>query len=181
LLQNDIYRKNVAGIKNDKIKMFLVVGLAVVLLFSLYFRLIKSKVSDGNDASAAIEPKPTVNLPQAVQEDKARRTAQIKPIVNMDFGKVIRDIFTPPVVPKKPVEKMKEEIEKSVEPDPVGPPNLQLKGTIVGGKNPIALIDGQFLRKGDMVGNYQLVWIGKKSVHLQVGDQMFTLELMKNE
>ncbi|MFC1824075.1 hypothetical protein ACFL9T_15300 [Thermodesulfobacteriota bacterium] len=170
-----------AGKKSDKIKMFFVVGLAVALLFSLYFRLIRSKVSKGADASAATEPKPPQSLPQAILEDKEKRTKQLKPIVNMDLGTVIRDIFTPPAVPKKAVDSPPEKMEEPEEPEPAGPPAFQLKGTIVGGKNPIALIDGHFLRQGDMIGEYQLVWIGKKAVHLRAADQVFTLELMKNE
>ena len=46
-------------------------------------------------------------------------------------------------------------------------PSPKLKGTIVGGKRPIAIIDDQLYRMGDQIGEYKIILIGKNKVLLE--------------
>lgn len=90
----------------------------------------------------------------------------------------IRDIFSPLNSPPR-AEKTSE--EKEVERSDPPPPSFTLKGTIVGGRNPIAIIDDQFVRPGDWVGEYRVVKIGKKEVVLDSDYGQVVLEILKNE
>lgn len=58
---------------------------------------------------------------------------------------------------------------------------LELKGTVVGGENPIAIINDQFVRVGDLIDEYTLVRIGKKEVILNMDDRTVKVEMLKNE
>ena len=88
---------------------------------------------------------------------------------------VIRDIFKEPVMPAPKKPEPTEEIEKTPEP----PPPMTLKGIIVGGKRPIAIINDRFLRIGDMMGGYQVVEINKDIVRLNSGNNEIVLEVLK--
>jgi hypothetical protein len=56
-----------------------------------------------------------------------------------------------------------------------------LKGTIVGGGKPLAIINDQFVGQGEWIGQYQVISIGKKEVVLNSGQHQIKLEMVKNE
>jgi hypothetical protein len=58
---------------------------------------------------------------------------------------------------------------------------LKLKGTIVGGGIPIAIIDDQFVRVGDGIANYKVVKIAGNRVFLTSGNYQKVLEVLNNE
>ncbi len=58
---------------------------------------------------------------------------------------------------------------------------LELTGTIVGGENPIAIINDQFVKVGDFIDEYKLVRIEKKEVILDIDDRTVKVEMLKNE
>ena len=60
-------------------------------------------------------------------------------------------------------------------------PGLKLKGVIVGGNNPVAIINGKFLRLGERIDGYQVVRIEENKVFLRSGNSTFKLELAKND
>jgi len=45
-------------------------------------------------------------------------------------------------------------------------PALLLTGTIIGGKRPLAVINGRFLRKGEMIAGFEVVSIARDQVTL---------------
>jgi hypothetical protein len=51
-------------------------------------------------------------------------------------------------------------------------------GVIVGGGDPIAIINGQFVRTGERIGKYKVVRIGEKEVFLRSGNKMAELKLL---
>jgi hypothetical protein len=51
-------------------------------------------------------------------------------------------------------------------------------GVIVGGGDPIAIINGQFVRTGERIGKYKVAMIGEKKVVLQSGNRMAELKLL---
>jgi hypothetical protein len=87
----------------------------------------------------------------------------------------IRDIFSPLADPKSAKNRDREEASRNPGE------SLTLGGTIVGGKSPIAIINDQFVRTGDWIGDFRVVRIGKKDVLLDSGGQKMALEIMKNE
>ena len=87
----------------------------------------------------------------------------------------IRDIFSPLIAPKKATYQPDEQGQSS----PIE--NLKLTGTIIGGRNPIAIIDEQFIREGDWISEYKVVRIRKKDILLESDDGKIALEMMKND
>ncbi len=59
--------------------------------------------------------------------------------------------------------------------------SMELKGTIVGGGKPLAIINDQFVGTGDWIGEYQVIRIGKKTVLLDSGHHQIALEMVKDE
>jgi len=162
--------------KTNKIKNYIVIGLAGVLAVSVYFRFIHGKVGGSQDFSpsppVAQLAVPQVNANIPIKPKRPRLT------VGDHLPASIRDIFSP-LNSSPGTESLPEENEE-VRPDPP-PPSFTLKGTIVGGRNPIAIIDGQFVRPGDWVGEYRVVKIGKKEVFLDSDYGQVVLEILKNE
>jgi hypothetical protein len=187
-----------AGKKGDKIKIVFVIVLSMILVISFYFRFIHAKVKDKeglmNNPSAEQRDmhnrpggpgrKPLtayggLNIPK-INIAALQKIQDLKPAVNDDLQTVIRDIFIPIVsssIPSKAIETQSEP-EPSV---PKPPPSFKLRGTIVGKRGSIAIIDDRFLRKGDWIGEFQVAEIRKKNVLLDSGDQKITLEILKNE
>ena len=168
-----------AGKKSDKIKIYITLGLAVMLLISAYFRIIRPRTKGTANATASRPSAPVVQIPKVntdtpQQIETPRKKEKIKkkqnPIYSM--SSMVRDIFAEPAVPV-PVKEEKEEEKPSLPPS-------TLKGTIVGGENPVAIINGKFLRMGDWIGDYQVVRIDKNEVLLSAGNHEVVLEVLKN-
>ncbi len=86
-------------------------------------------------------------------------------------------IFLEPVRPTPPAQPAPEQNQMEEIPEP--PPPMTLKGTIVGGKRPIAIINDRFVRMGDRIGDYQVVEIDKDIVKLSSGNNEIVLEVLK--
>jgi hypothetical protein len=166
--------------KSKQIKIYVVIGLSLILLIVAYFRFLhQRKESVGGHES------PNTPVPQATpipQFDLAHVRMEIQQkSTRDDFDRnetlptFIRDIFSP----MKPLRK--------AEPSPTeqqGPrhvPSFKLKGTIVGGGKAIAIIDDRFVRTGDSIGNYTVVRIAKNRVTLSSDDQQIVLEVLEDK
>jgi hypothetical protein len=163
------------GKKNEKIKFYLVIGLAVVLLISVFFRIIKPKLNRAAKKST-YETSPIQYTIPEVETVRPQDSGIFQTAVIHDSPETaIRDIFQP----SRPLSK---EADKSSEPEAPRPtPSLKLRGTIVGEKDSIALIDGELFHTGDWIGGFQIITIGKKEVLLDSGAQQIKLEILKNE
>jgi len=172
-----------AGKKSDHIKTYIVIGLALVLAISGYFRFVhakKGKQNADNNQSASSEssaapvelevPQIRVKNPENVQQDDS--------FVDEYLHVAVSDIFAPINVPPKPGEEPGGEDEPEVQEAPKLPPSLTLKGTIIGGQRPIAIINDRFVRMGDWIGQYQVVKIDKNEVHLSSDDNQLVLEVL---
>ena len=91
----------------------------------------------------------------------------------------IRDIFKPfeAAPSEKEPEPVKEAPPAAEKPAPV----LRLKGVIVGGKKPLAIINDQFVGRGDRIGDFRVVSIGSNIVRLDSGEQKIVLEMVTHE
>lgn len=166
-----------AGKKSEKIKLYLVIGLALVFVILAYFRFAGTKSNDGEDmGSSVIAPVEQVQVDTPKTETKSPKICNYRePAVHEYIQTAIRDIFSPLADPKKTQHQPNEQNSRNTGS------SLKLAGTIVGGERPIALINDQFVRTGDWVGEFRVVKIGKKDVLLDSGDQKMALEIMENE
>ena len=166
------------GKAGDRIKIYLVVGLAMVLA-ALVYRHLKAKsagnappappsVTSGLAEVADLAPLGMGNLP---------KTQPAKAKVKEPRRDSLRDVFAP----MRPFQRVEQRITLKGEPGVQKAPGLKLKGVIVGGNNPVAIINGKFLRLGERIDGYQVVRIEENKVFLRSGNSTFKLELAKND
>ena len=166
------------GNAGDRIRIYLVVGLALVLA-ALVYRHFKAKPA----GTAALPPvgntsviAGVADLPPLIPESlqKAQhRSAKVKELRRDS----LRDIFAP----MRPLKKAEHRIIMKGQPRVSKAPSLELKGVILGGGNPVAIINGKLLRLGESIDGYQVVRIEEKEVFLKSGNSTFRLELAKND
>jgi hypothetical protein len=84
----------------------------------------------------------------------------------------IRDIFAPVQLPTD----SEALIRAEQTPGPSGV--LKLKGTIISGKIPMAIINDKFVRMGERIGEYQIVRINPNEVLLRSGSQEKILQIL---
>ena len=166
--------------KNDRAKVYMVIGLALVLMVVSYFRFIhKRKVTP----AVSRIPAPAVlrfDMPQIKIPDR-QNTRSRESLSKESMRAPIRDIFAPlklqAKVKSQPAsQKPPKALPSKVRSQPTGQ-KLKLKGTIVGGGKAIAIINDQFVRKGDWIGKYKVVRIGKKEVLLSYDTKEVTLRV----
>ena len=160
--------------KKEQIKLYIVIGLSVVLVISAYFRFIHGKIGRGSVGGQGQPVQASVEYKVPVVDAKVISiTPKQESFINENLTARLRDIFAPSRFPIKEANKLEKQKEKEAL-------NLKLKGTIVGGESPIAIINDKFVRKGDSIGHYKVVSIGEKDVMLDSGDDKIVLEILKN-
>ncbi len=166
-----------AGKKSDQIKIYVVIGLSLVLITGAYFQFIHAKIRSGKDvaaSTASTAPLAQLKVP-LINKEKSGNKRSGGSSVDQDqyLPTSIRDIFSPlESSPDKESRPKEQEEEVS---------SFTLKGTIVGGERPIAIINDKFVRTGDWIGEYKVTRIGKKEVLLDSDGEKMVLEIMKNE
>jgi type II secretory pathway component PulC len=160
----------------DQIKKYIVIGLSLVMAIVGYFRLIHGKTQPEEminpslpDSSAPGFEMQIVEPVTWQQEDwHARLAAEaMRPLR--------RDIF----LPAKPLKRVKLKPAANIQQKPA--PKLKLRGTVVGGDEPIAIIDDQFIRTNESIAGYKVIWIGKKMVVLHSGEKKMVLEMLQDD
>lgn len=162
------------GKKGEQIKVYIVIGLALVAAIVGYFSFIHKKPTRDADRTPSTAPIARFDVPQ-VEMKNTRNARWREPPVNESLPVVLRDIFAPLKSPKKV--QRRRTAQKPSKPLP----SLKLRATIVGGKRPIAIINDQFVRIGDWIGEYKVVRIGKKEVLLDSGNRKIELEMVKKK
>jgi hypothetical protein len=155
----------------DQFKVYLVYALAAILCISVYIRFVHSRLWKHETKEALRAPMITLSIPlsqpnQAEEPQTAAHSEDPPPYVT-------RDIFAPLRV-RTAEKSTSEEPEKE-------PPTFRLRGTIVGGERPLAIIDDQFVRVGDRIGDYSVVRIRKKDVLLMSESTKLHLEIQKRD
>lgn len=170
-----------SGNKKEKVKIYVTIGLAIVLVLSGYFRLIHGKTKA---QTPYIPPSQKVGGSLSIPRVESKMLQKTRSMASVDkyLNAGIRDIFAEPLKPIIPKEEPEPVVEEPIaeEPKPPPPPPGMLKGTIVGGENPIAIIDDQFVHLGDWIGEYQVVKIAKREVHLNSGEYEVVLQVMES-
>jgi hypothetical protein len=162
----------------EKIKIYLVIALSIIFVISFYFRFIQANTNESKLSVHPQIPSARLNIPK-IDPVLLRDTQDQNVKISDESQTVLRDIFSPVHTPSRAAEKKDLPQSEPVAPTPL--PSFRLKGTIVGPKGSIAIIDNQFLRSGDRIGRYRVAKIGKKNVLLDSGDRTILLEILKND
>jgi hypothetical protein len=159
--------------KSERAKIYLIVVLSIVLIVVVYFRFFHKKTTHAAvparyKAQVARLVVPQVQLPNV---QTAKKPGGAAPEWNRAMT---RDIFKPLKAPppKKDIEQAKQKPSKPTV-------SLKLKGTIVGGEKPIAVINDQFVHTGDRIGDYEIITIGKDEVALTSDTHSMVLKVLK--
>lgn len=179
---------------SEKIKLYLVIALALVAAVVAYFRFIHKGTEPVTPATVAGTPATVAGTPSpqtqfdlnSVKTARSQRLRVSRPALTEPLRMDIRDIFAPLQLPPKPkpVDQPKPQVlTKPVEKAPVvvppAPPlNVELKGTVVGGNEPLAIINDKFVRLGEKVGDYQVVGITPSAVYLKAGNHQKVIYVM---
>jgi len=134
-----------------RVKLYIVIGLSVLFVVVGYFRFIHGKIAfpvgapPGAGAPVQVPAVDVKALPPAVTAVEA---------VPRSPRTALRDIFEPG----------KQTAEEAHLPNPL--PSLKLTGTIIGGKNPLAFINGRTLQLGEKIEGFQVISITREQVTL---------------
>ena len=158
--------------KSNQIKTYVVIGLCVVFLLVGYFRFVHKRVTHNAGPTPSTVPIARLEVPK-VEAKTLPNPQRAKVPVSEPLREDLTDIFAPL---KSPVKK-EGQPEAPEPPKPV--PSLKLLGTVVGGKRPIAIINDQFVRTGDSIGEYKVISIGKKGVLLDSGTKKIRLTMVE--
>ena len=162
--------------ENEQIKIYIVIGLSLVLVTLAYFRFVhkKPKRSHSVAPSTATAPGTQFELLQSEKEN-LQNTQPRESFARESTVTGIRDIFTP----LKSLPRASRLAKKGASSNRGG--SLQLKGVIIGGKNPIAIINDKLVRNGERIGDYTVVRVEKKQVFLRSATRNIRLTLENNE
>lgn len=165
------------GKKNTKLKLYLFISLSMVLIISFYFRFLH-----GRETVKMENTRPDTSIQELfvpkIDHDTEEDTKSLSTIIEDELQTIMRDIFRPPVTKPQPTE-TKEVLTE--QPVPTREPLMTLKGTVVGKRSSIAIIDNEFLRVGDRINEYTVEYIGKKKVILDSRGRKLRLEILKND
>ena len=162
------------GKNAERIKVYIVVGLSLVFLIIGYFRLFHQKTIAEAKSVTHVESESEFNLSSIESKIKNRLPVSEESSIE-SFQPIARDIFTSLKSTAK-AETPKTRNEK-LKPLPL----LELRGTIIGGDRAIAIVNDKYLRIGDLIDGFEVVWIGKKEALLESGQRQMVLEMLKNE
>ena len=158
--------------KPERVKIYLIIVLSIVLIVVVYFRSFHKKTTHAAVPvryRASIVPLavPQVDLAlsQKGEGPKGEGRAQARALP--------RDIFEPAKAPP----------QRETQPQPQEPArptmSLTLKGTITGGENSIAVINDKFVYIGDRIGDYEVITIGNDEVVLTSETHSMVLKVLK--
>jgi len=161
--------------KNTKeaIKRYAVIALAVVFLAVGYFQFFRETKKPVPTATAA-QPETQLVAPE-VKPLKTSKDVQARVPAAERRPAVIRDIFAPGESAPSP------EKTSTETPETPAATAFTLKGTIVAGARPAAIINGRFVRTGDWIDGYQVVKIDRKNVWLESGGHRISVDAMPHE
>ena len=164
--------------KREKIKFLVVVVLALIMVTRAYFQFWHKKSIAAPDRLAAA-PSQTEHVATKITLDlQSDERVQDRP-TDVSLPSVKRDIFRPLRIPSTVPSRTHKNKPANSKPTPV--PNFKLSGTIAGGGEPIAIINGRFLRTGDFIAAFKVVRIEKNKVQLVSGIKNIELKMINNE
>lgn len=160
--------------KSERIKLFIVIGLAVAAGTFGYFRFFHKKAPATPTAIPGVTLSPVSSDLRVPKIDFASilKKPSPKPADSGERALGIRDVFSSLRI-------LKQFEGEDPEPQAVPAPTFKLSGTILGGGSPVAIINSKFLRKGDEINGFQVVEIAKNEVRLSDGNQEIVLKVLE--
>jgi hypothetical protein len=155
--------------KSEPVKVYLIIVLGFVLCLVSYLRFFHKGSTTGTGAGSPTPPATT----QSIAAPVAPQQRAVQELQQQEFaGGVVRDIFEPGRSAATVDARLKA-------PDDSQPHEmtLVLNGLVYSVNNPIAVINGQFFRRGDQVGGYKIVRIGPKEVVVRDEDREIVLKV----
>ena len=153
-------------------KLYVLVLVFVVFVTMGYFRFFHKKTKTVATQAPKAVPMAQQNF-SGVKVDIPRDTRKVVATEMEIVRSVIRDIFS------QEEQTPRKQLQSTAPRAAPQPPSFRLGGTIVGGKNPMAIINGEFVGVGHLIGGYRVVRIGKDDVLLESGDRKILLEMVK--
>jgi len=165
------------GKSTGRIKIYLVVGLALVLA-ALVYRYLHARAAQNRSISPPPATATLSEMPELpdLYPERQRKTQIERSNIRELRRLFVRDIFAPvKSLPKarRPTKKSRS-VQRKVT-------SLKLRGVIVGGKHPIAIINDKFVRTGERINGYRVVRIAEKEVLLKSGNKTVRLRLASND
>ena len=160
--------------KSERIKMFILILGSVVFVLVGYFQFIHKKPAAVKARKPSSAPRRQLVVPE-VNIEISKNAQKVDPATGESLPGLIRDIFSPYELSSaetRSAGRQQEAVPLSA---------MELKGTIVGGGKPLAIINDQFVGKGDWIGEYQVIRIGNNAVWLDSGHHQIELEMIKDE
>jgi hypothetical protein len=168
--------------KSEQIKIYMIVGLLLVAGIVAYFRFIHKSAPRGAEDNLATVAAAPLDVPK-VEKRAIQNSRKNIVTTNEPLRTSIRDIFAPLIgspkkVKNRPMRPRRPRPEFSTPKLSKPPSNLKLMGVIFGGGDPVAIINGQFVRTGERIDKYKVVRIGEKEVLLRSGNKTAELKLL---
>jgi hypothetical protein len=163
--------------KVEQIKLYVVIGLALLAGVLAYFRFLHQKPAKAACSQPSAFPVSQLLVPE-VEAPILKSTVKKEPPPVEAPPVVLRDIFEPIRIGQETPRKNQEDIPQPAEPNPPRE-TFKLKGTLLGRGEPLAIIDHQIVRAGSQLGKYKVSRIRKNEVVLDWGHQKIVLEMVK--
>ncbi len=168
---------------SERIKVYIVLGLTLVLVFVVYTRFSHKKGTGDEDQMLSTVSPSSLEVPQV--ELNASQTAPLHRLSVQESARApARDIFTPPGLSAKAAGQAGQSSQKSHHlgtREAMSRASLKLRGVMRGGDRPVALINDRFVHTGDRINEYKVISIGVKEVLLDSGMQTVRLRILNHE
>ncbi|HLA26598.1 MAG TPA: hypothetical protein VJZ49_01755 [Syntrophales bacterium] len=156
----------------ERAKLFIVIGLAVIFILVGYFRFFHGKGVSPVQPNVVAGTAGPIAVP-AIDLKGVRPAAGLPENVSA-LHAPLRNIFAPAGNTSVP---------ESAHGEAVGAPQkllpaLQLTGIIIGGKRPLAIINGRFLRQGEAIEGFQVLSIARNQVILSADGRKVVLNVL---
>lgn len=156
----------------ERTKLIIVIGLAVLFVLTGYFRFFHGKGASPVQPNIAAETAVPFAVPPV--DLKGLRPAAGLPESVSPPRVPLRNIFAPAgktFAPGSVPGEFGGASQKSLT-------TLQLTGTIIGGKRPLAIINGRFLRQGESIEGFQILSIARNQVIVAREGQKIVLNVL---
>jgi len=164
--------------QSEKIKFWIVIVLALIMVTVAYFRFWHKKGSAVPDRLAVAAAQTEQAAAKITIERPSDERADDRP-PDLASPSVKRDIFRPLKMPAAMADRSNK--IKPAKSKPTAVPDFKLGGTIVSGGEAIAIINDRFLRTGDTIAAYKVVRIEKNKVQLVSGKKNIELKMINDE
>ncbi len=168
----------------SKIKIFIMLGLAVVLVIILTYRFLREKKTGGTPLPQASSKRISESHPDTTLKDidtlltQDKHEAKNKGVRKPLKSSLKRDLFSPTISlhkKGKPLSKKKEKKEDNKIEDIIK--KLKLKATLINNQRPVSIINDRIVGIGEYIMGFKVVEIKNGVVLLSNGKKRVSLNM----